>query len=105
MRACAARGGGGGAPLGAGTIVVVGVVGGGGGRRRQRLIRAVGKAKAMDMVLTGRMINAEQVVGPCPLHRALLDDTPASFAGAGGCCLPNMARRGRGYGSFHSFSR
>ena len=36
----------------------LGVIPGAGGA--QRLIRAAGKAKAMDMVLTGKMIDAEQ---------------------------------------------
>ena len=57
-------------------IVTAGVIPGCGGT--QRLIRAIGKAKAMQLVLTGDMIGAEQAErdGLVCKVRCLADSTP-----------------------------
>jgi enoyl-CoA hydratase/carnithine racemase len=52
--------------------IALGVIPGGGGT--QRLIRAIGKSKAMEMVLTGNMINAQQAERDGLVARVVPDD-------------------------------
>jgi len=71
--------------------IKLGVMPGAGGT--QRLTRAVGKAKAMDLVLTGRMMDAEEaersglVARVVPADR-LIDEAKAAAATIAGMSLP-----------------
>ena len=73
--------------------IKLGVIPGAGGT--QRLPRAVGKAKAMDLVLTGRMMNAEEaeraglVSRVVPLER-LMDEALGAALGICGFSLPSV---------------
>jgi enoyl-CoA hydratase len=71
--------------------IKLGIIPGAGGT--QRLPRAVGKAKAMDLVLTGRMMNAEEAERSGLVSRivpaaSLVDDTVAIAAGICEFSLP-----------------
>lgn len=73
--------------------IKIGIIPGAGGT--QRLTRAVGKAKAMDLVLTGRMMDAAEaersglVARVVPLDRAL-DEAVAMGEVIGGFSLPSV---------------
>jgi enoyl-CoA hydratase len=71
--------------------IKLGVIPGMGGS--QRLTRAVGKAKAMEMCLTGRLMDAEEAERACLVARivpaaGLLDDALATAATIAGMSLP-----------------
>ncbi len=57
--------------------IALGVIPGGGGT--QRLIRAIGKSKAMEMVLTGNMINAQQAERDGLVARVVPDDNVSCY--------------------------
>jgi len=73
--------------------ITLGIIPGMGGS--QRLTRAVGKAKAMDLCLTGRMMDAEEaeraglVARVVPLER-LLDEALEAAAKIAGFSLPSV---------------
>ena len=72
--------------------ITIGTIPGAGGT--QRLTRAVGKAKAMDLVLTGRMMDAAEaersgLVARVVPHDSLLDETLKTAATIAG--MPPMA--------------
>jgi len=73
--------------------IKLGIIPGAGGT--QRLPRAVGKAKAMDMILTGRMMNAEEAERSGLVSRivpaaSLVDDTVAIAATICEYSLPSV---------------
>ena len=73
--------------------IKLGVIPGGGGT--QRLPRAVGKAKAMDMVLTSRMIDAAEAERAGLVSRVvpadkLMDEALAAAAVICGLSLPSL---------------
>jgi enoyl-CoA hydratase len=73
--------------------IKLGIIPGAGGT--QRLPRAVGKAKAMDMILTGRMMNAEEaeragLVSRIVPSETLVDDAIAVAAAISEFSLPSV---------------
>ena len=73
--------------------IKLGVIPGAGGT--QRLPRAVGKAKAMDLCLTGRMMDAEEAERAGLVSRVvapdkLLDEALATAAVIASCSLPSV---------------
>jgi enoyl-CoA hydratase len=63
--------------------IKLGIIPGAGGT--QRLPRAVGKAKAMDMVLTARMMDAAEAERAGLVSRVVPADAAGRGAGSGGC--------------------
>jgi hypothetical protein len=60
----------------------------------QRLTRAIGKAKAMDLILTGRNMDAEEAerAGVVPADRCSTRRTPSRRRSRMRCRLPRMAK-------------
>lgn len=73
--------------------ITLGIMPGAGGT--QRLVRAVGKAKAMDMILTGRLIDATEaercgLVARIVPDAKLLDEALAAAGKIASCSLPSV---------------